>query len=125
MKPLDAISIGLFQLLSVFPGISRSGSTITAGLLRGMTGPESVRYSFLLSIPVLIAAVLVESLDLSKSKPMSSHSIKWDWIITGLTASFVAGILSLKVLVWLGKKVLFYPFGIYTIVLSVILMFFY
>ena len=119
----DALIIGFFQLSAIFPGISRSGSTITAGLLRGMRGPEAVKFSFIMSIPVLIAAAGLELLEL-KSTGLSGH-IRWDWIIAGLTSSFLAGILSLKALVWLGKKVLFYPFGIYTMILGIVITIFY
>jgi len=47
-----------------------------------------------------------------------SDQMRIDWVLLGLSASFVSGMVSLKVLVWLGKNVLFYPFGIYTLILG-------
>lgn len=65
MTWLDALVAGLFQAISIFPGISRSGATITGGMSRGITRPDSARFSFLMSIPVLAAAGLLAGLDLA------------------------------------------------------------
>ncbi len=61
----DAAVIGFFQALALFPGISRSGSTIVGGLNRGLDRPTATRFSFLLSIPVILAAGLFSLLDLT------------------------------------------------------------
>ncbi len=53
---LDALLIGLFQVVAVFPGASRSGATISGGMLRGLTRPAAARFAFLMSVPVLAAA---------------------------------------------------------------------
>ncbi|MHB8840977.1 MAG: undecaprenyl-diphosphate phosphatase, partial [Candidatus Aquicultor sp.] len=58
LKTIDVVFIGFVQGLAILPGISRSGSTIAAGLFRGLTREEAARFSFLLSIPVIIAAAL-------------------------------------------------------------------
>lgn len=120
----DSLIVGLFQGLAIFPGISRSGSTITASLMRGLSGPEAVKFSFILSIPVLTAAAALEIYEIRSSIP-DIAALKWDWVIAGLTAAFLSGILSLKILVWLGKRVIFYPFGIYTIILGATLALLY
>lgn len=52
----DAVWVGLFQVLALFPGISRSGSTITAGMLRNLDRPSAARFSFLISIPLMLGA---------------------------------------------------------------------
>ena len=52
----DALIVGLFQVLAVFPGASRSGTTISGGMLRGLDRPSAARFAFLLSVPVLLAA---------------------------------------------------------------------
>ena len=59
--------IGLFQMLALFPGISRSGSTITAGLWRGLDRETAARYSFLLGVPAILGAGLLSLLDLQQS----------------------------------------------------------
>ncbi len=124
MKIKDSFIIGLFQGMAIFPGISRSGSTITASLLRGLSGPEAVKFSFIISIPVLIAASALEVYEIRDSLG-DINNARWDWIIAGLTSSFLTGIFSLKFLVWLGRRVMFYPFGIYTIILGISLIFFH
>ena len=57
----DAITVGLAQSLALIPGVSRSGSTITAGLFRGLERPAAARFSFLLSIPAVVASGLFEA----------------------------------------------------------------
>ena len=115
---MNALVIGIFQVFAVFPGISRSGSTITAAILQNVNGESSVKYSFLISIPVLIGAALFEIKAIGFAEVFSPDA-RLDWILIGLISSFIAGLISLKVLVWLGRKVMFYPFGIYTLVLGV------
>lgn len=114
LKFYEYLIIGFFQIMAVFPGISRSGSTISAGLILKMKGEDAVRYSFLLSIPVLVAANLLELKDLSQI-----DNIRMDYLLTGLLASFLAGLFSIRILVWLGKKLIIYPFGLYTLLLGV------
>jgi undecaprenyl-diphosphatase len=60
----DALFIGLFQALAVFPGISRSGATISAGLFRGLDRDFAARFSFLLSIPAILGALVLQGRDL-------------------------------------------------------------
>lgn len=57
---VDALIVGVFQAIAIFPGISRSGATITAGLLRQVDRKSAARFSFLMSIPIMLAAGLVE-----------------------------------------------------------------
>ena len=59
---MDAIAVGLFQILSIFPGASRSGSTIAGGILRGFDRPSAARFAFLMSAPILTAAGAYETL---------------------------------------------------------------
>jgi len=65
LKPADSLFIGLAQALALFPGISRSGSTIAAGLARGLTRPQAARFSFLMSVPIMLGAGLVAASDLA------------------------------------------------------------
>src|SRR5512141_1065869 len=66
MSWLDALSVGVFQVLAVFPGASRSGATISGGMLRGFDRPSAARFAFLISVPVMLAAGAYESLDVIK-----------------------------------------------------------
>ena len=63
MNWLDALVVGLFQVISVFPGASRSGTTISGGMFRGLDRPSAARFAFLISVPVLLAAGAYEMLD--------------------------------------------------------------
>ena len=63
MTWLDALVIGLFQIIAVFPGASRSGSTISGGMFRGLDRPSAARFAFLMSVPVMLAAGAYEMLD--------------------------------------------------------------
>jgi undecaprenyl-diphosphatase len=60
----DALVIGFFQVLALFPGVSRSGSTITGGMLRSLDRPAAARFSFLMSVPVMLGAGIVATMDL-------------------------------------------------------------
>jgi undecaprenyl-diphosphatase len=72
MTWLDALIVGLFQILAVFPGASRSGSTISGGMLRGFDRPSAARFAFLLAVPVMLAAGAYESLDVLKLPNLGS-----------------------------------------------------
>lgn len=117
MRLPDALLVGLFQITAVFPGISRSGSTIAAALLRRNSGMTAVRFSFLISIPILTAATLLEVKELYDAGGGFTQ-MPLMFIAIGIFVSFLTGILSLRMLVWLGRKLIFYPFGIYTIALG-------
>lgn len=122
----QAMVIGFFQLLSVFPGISRSGSTISGGfIISSMKGEEAVRFSFFMSIPVLLGAILVEGKDYFEQSVSTAGHQSILLLLLGMVASFAAGMASLRMLIWLGKKLLFYPFGFYTILLGITLLIFF
>jgi len=112
----NGLFIGVFQAIAVLPGISRSGSTISAGLLQKIEGVSSVKFSFLISIPVLAAAALLEGWEVRNSLQFSKDSIPL--LLLGALAAFIAGIISSRLLEWIGKTVNFLPFGVYTILLG-------
>ncbi len=66
MTWLDALIVGLMQVIAVFPGASRSGTTISGGMFRGFDRPSAARFAFLMSVPVMLAAGAYEALDLFK-----------------------------------------------------------
>lgn len=92
-KWADAGWVGLAQALSIFPGISRSGATIAAGRWRGLARPAAARFSFLLSIPVMIGAGLVAALDLM-ALPAAGATLPV--VLVGFAAAAVAGYLSIR-----------------------------
>lgn len=105
----DALVIGLFQAVALLPGISRSGSTIMAGLARGLSRELAARYSFLLSIPVILGAGLVQVTELLAAGFVVQLSILLSIFVT----SAVVGYLCIHFLItWLRQGNL-YPFAIY------------
>lgn len=99
MSIRDALMIGLIQGLAILPGISRSGSTISVALYLGIDRKLAGRYSFLLSIPAIVGALVI-SLDSSKI----SSSISAQLIILGTLIASVVGYLALKLLLWFVNK---------------------
>ncbi len=95
----QALCIGLAQAVAILPGISRSGSTIIAGLVTGLRRDAAATFSFLLAIPVTAGACLVEAKDLLAE---SHSSTDWRPLLCGAVVSFVVGVLALKwLLSWL------------------------
>ncbi len=97
MKFKNAFVIGAFQLLSIFPGISRSGSTITGGVLQGLSRKEAARFSFLMSIPVMFGASLLSISDLLAISNLA-HFLPV--LALGFITSAVVGFISIH---WLLK----------------------
>lgn len=115
VSPLSAVLIGIAQFFAAcFPGISRSGSTVSAALCCKISKKNAVRYSFILSIPAVLASGLVEFKDAMESTeiiPVSS-------LLVGVTASAVVGVLSINLLKMLVNKDRFKYFGYYCLVLG-------
>jgi undecaprenyl-diphosphatase len=109
--------MGIFQMIALLPGVSRSGSTISGGMLRGLERPTAARFSFLMSIPIMLAAGLLASLDLLAIP--GSKEILFSYIPGFMTATIV-GYLSIRWLLgYLAKRSL-YIFAIYCVLLSII-----
>jgi undecaprenyl-diphosphatase len=96
---VDSIIIGLAQGFAVLPGISRSGATISFGIFRGLKPETAARFSFLLSIPAVLGAVILEARHISQ---LTLPDI--ELYIAGFTAAAITGFLSLKLLFLLLKK---------------------
>ncbi len=112
-----ALSVGFLQIIALFPGISRSGSTIVGGIFSGMNQKDAARFSFLLSIPTIGGAGLFEIKDaLNASVSGISHTP----LFFGFLASFIVGFLSIGFFFKVIKRTKFYVFAIYCIALGVI-----
>ncbi|KPJ58165.1 MAG: hypothetical protein AMJ42_03775 [Deltaproteobacteria bacterium DG_8] len=109
---LDAIIIGFVQGLSVFPGISRSGSTIAFGLFRKLKKSIAIRFSFLLSIPAILGAMALEW-----ENPLLQEGELLNVILGTLTAALV-GYICLKILIRIVQKGHLYFFSPYCLVLG-------
>lgn len=97
----DALFVGFAQALALIPGVSRSGSTIAAGLLRGLDRAEAARFSFLLSIPAVTAAGLKEGVDLARDGFGGVGVLP---LLAGTLTSFVVGYAAIAGLIAFLKK---------------------
>ena len=121
-KPINkrnALYMGIAQGLALLPGISRSGATLTCGLLVGVEKQKALDFSFLMSIPVIIASAVYESFKLFSCQ----LTINWLGIIIVMTTSFVFGILSIKIMLKLVNKNKLIYFSFYLILLSLLILF--
>ena len=109
MTARDALTISIAQGLAIVPGISRSGSTITAALWRGLDRETAVKYSFLVSIPVILAATLLELLEM-RAVGFSGFS---SGVMYGTIAAFITGVFAIKVFIQLLKSGRFHYFAYY------------
>jgi len=116
---MDALIIGLFQVISLLPGISRSGSTISGGMIRNLERPAAARFSFLMSVPVMLGAGSIAIVDLIK---LPSFSAQIPTLVAGFITSAVVGYLSIRwLLAYLVNRRL-YPFAIYCAVVSTLVL---
>ena len=107
---VDAIVIGMFQILAVFPGISRSGATITGGMLRQLSRRSAARFSFLISIPIMLAAGLLAMVDLFQIPNLSNLLLTYS---AGFIAAALTGYLSIRWLIHYLSHRSLYGFAIY------------
>jgi undecaprenyl-diphosphatase len=116
---LDALVIGIFQVISLFPGVSRSGATITGGMLRHLTRSTAARFSFLMSVPVMIGAGIIALLDLFR---IPNFLIQLPTVFAGFLSAAIVGYLSIRwLLAYLSRRSL-YVFAGYCILLSFIIL---
>jgi undecaprenyl-diphosphatase len=114
-----AIIVGLFQAIALIPGTSRSGITITAGLLMGLKREYAARFSFLLSVPVIALAGMLKGLDLYKS----SEPLMLNYMILGAVISSAVAYFTISWFLKLLDKVGMMPFVYYRLVLGIFLTF--
>ena len=120
----DAIKIGLFQVLSLIPGTSRSGSTILGGVLLGKSRSVSAEFSFFMAIPVMLGASLLKIAKfLFTGLTMTSLEL---WIlIVGIIVSFLVSLFSIRFLMDFVKRHDFSAFGIYRIALGAVVLIYF
>lgn len=118
MTLMAALIIGLFQALALIPGTSRSGITITAALFLGFQRDAAARFSFLISIPLILAAGLL------KTKDLVEQSTQVDWVSIGMAASIsaVSAYVCIFFFLALINRIGMTPFVIYRLLLGVMLL---
>lgn len=116
VKPLQGLGIGLAQGFGVLPGISRSGSTIAGALLCGVDREQAGEFSFLLSIPAILGAFVLQLEDLDEI----GSAVGIAPVVAGCIAAFVAGIFALSVLMKIVRKGKLEWFAVYLIPLGIL-----
>jgi len=114
----DSIIVGLSQAVAIIPGVSRSGATITAGLLTGLNRTSAARFSFLLSTPIIFGAAVL------KIPYLIQEGISVP-IVMGIIISAVSGYLAIKYLLKLVAKASYAAFFWYRLALAIIILIFY
>ena len=112
----DAWFIGLLQALAILPGISRSGITISAGLFKGVSKRAAIRFSFLMSIPLILGASAL------KAKDLMISNINLSILVISFIITFFVSLITIKLLIRIIKSDKFYLFGIYNIILGIVVL---
>jgi undecaprenyl-diphosphatase len=119
MSYKQSLLIGLFQAVAIIPGVSRSAATIVGGLTVGLKRTTIVEFSFLLAVPTMLAATL---LDLYKNASTFSSSDTVN-LGVGFITAFVVALFAIRFLLRFVRTHTFVPFGIYRIVAAVVFWF--
>jgi undecaprenyl-diphosphatase len=114
----DSVLIGLAQAFALIPGVSRSGITMTMGLELGLSKMASARFSFLLSVPIILLAGGYQGLKLF----LSSKEINWEPMAIGFLVSFVSAYVCIKLFLSAIEKIGMLPFVIYRLALGLLLL---
>ena len=120
-----ALCIGAFQALSIVPGTSRSGSTILGSMLMGVSRTTAAEFSFFMAIPVMVGASGIKALGFLSYVGEASVAVPamaWVTLAVGCIVSFAVSMLAIRFLMDFVKKHSFAPFGVYRIVLGVIVL---
>lgn len=119
MNLKKGFQIGLFQSLALIPGMSRSGATISGGMILGLSRSEAARFSFLMAVPVITGAGLKKFLELLSS----NEPVAWFTVLVGASVAFFTGLLAIHFMLSFVKKHTLWPFIWYRIILASFVIF--
>lgn len=122
MTEKRAFRIGLYQCISVIPGVSRSMATIVGGMTQGLTRKRAAEFSFFLAVPTMAGATLLDLLDLLKEDTAWATSHNIAMLLLGCIVAFVVALLAMKWFVGFLTKYGFKAFGIYRIIVGGIII---
>ena len=118
IRPRDALAVGLFQILALIPGTSRSGSTIMGGMVWGLDRKTATEFSFFLAVPIMVAASgysILKNLSAVSSQELGLIAI-------GFAAAFASGLIAVKALLRFVSSKNFVPFAYYRIIFGGIIL---
>ncbi len=113
----DAAVMGLFQAFAILPGLSRSGSTISGGLFRGVDREQAARFSFLMSIPAILGSLVLQVKDIIAGE---AAALPFWPVLAGTVAAALASLFAIRFMLYLVKKVNLAGFAVYTLLLGVL-----
>lgn len=121
LKTVDAVFIGLTQCLAaVFPGLSRSGSTLAMGELRGLNKQAAIDYAFILGIPSILAAALLEAIDAIKAQgTQDTLAVSMGAMVAGMIAAMIVGFFAIMLFKWMLEKDRTGVFAAYTAIIGI------
>jgi undecaprenyl-diphosphatase len=117
-----AFNIGLYQCISVIPGVSRSMATIVGGMTQGLTRKRAAEFSFFLAVPTMAGATLLDLLDLLKEEASWATTHNICMLVLGCVVAFIVALLAMKWFVGFLTKYGFKAFGYYRIVVGTIII---
>ncbi|UKK50591.1 undecaprenyl-diphosphate phosphatase [Prevotella sp. E13-17] len=117
-----AFNIGLYQCISVIPGVSRSMATIVGGMTQGLTRKRAAEFSFFLAVPTMAGATLLDLLDLFKEDTSWATTHNITMLLLGCVVAFVVALLAMKWFVNFLSKYGFKAFGVYRIIVGSIII---
>ena len=129
----NALLLGVFQMLAIVPGTSRSGSTILGAMLMGLSRTCGAEFSFFMAIPAMVGGSLIKSLGFfefvggenSYGVPLEVPADAWIVLAVATVVAFVVSMISIKFLMNFVKKHSFAPFGVYRIALGALVLIFF
>ncbi len=122
MNEKRAFNVGLFQCISVIPGVSRSMATIVGGMAQGLTRRAAAEFSFFLAVPTMAGATLLDLFDLMKEGGTWATTHNITMLIVGCVVSFIVALLAMKWFVDFVSKYGFKAFGWYRIIVGGIIL---
>lgn len=119
LKPLDSVVIGIAQAVAIFPAVSRSGITIAGALFRNLDRKFAARFSFLLAIPSILGASILELKDISKEELTSD--LIWPTLM-GMVFAAAVGYFAIRWMMVILEKKTMKPFAVYVFILGVVII---
>ncbi|GJM80772.1 hypothetical protein HMSSN139_32680 [Paenibacillus sp. HMSSN-139] len=113
----QAFSIGLFQCLSIWPGFSRSGSTISGGVLLGLSHRAAADFTFIMAVPIMAGASLISLVKNLEYFTMDALP----FFVVGFISAFVFALLSIRFFLKLIDRIKLVPFAVYRILLAIVI----
>ncbi len=118
---MQSFIVGIFQMIAIIPGVSRSGTSIVGGMMTKMSNLTSVYFSFIISIPAILGATVLEI----KKMAISPSDVDIWFLAAGFLAAYISGVVGLTLVVKIAKNKKLFYFTPYLVILGLILLIFF